>query len=40
MKMNNEYLFLLHYYREFCEFELPVKLGGKSYDCKEGVYFD
>lgn len=31
---NLEYQWLLHYYREFCEFEVPTYLNGKSLDCK------
>ena len=40
-----EYCWLLHYYREFCEFEIPTYFGEKSLDCEilrlegEEVYF-
>jgi len=39
-KDEETYLWLLHYYREFCEFEIPTYLGGKSFDCKKEVWFD
>lgn len=33
-KSEETYLWLLHYYREFCEFEIPIYFGEKSLDCK------